>query len=586
MPAGPVLMPAGCGFADFGCYIKEGAKSVVGEIVGAFADGCIEILKYVATFWMDVPSPQIATGSGNSWQVAASVSELQGYLAPVTASLAVLSFVIAIMKIAITYDAGTGMRNIGRQMAVVTAATLAVEGGMQLLIAGGDAFSPWIIEKASGHSASDGVKEMLLAMFGTGNVSTALGAFLIIFILTLLSSLAQAVFMVIRGAVLMVLAAFVPTAAAGTATDEGWMRFKRIAMWMVGFTLYKPIAAIIFAMGIKLTQANTKGAGADKEPTLQNAIYGFTILTLAAVALPAFIKLLDQTAAIGSSNAFSGGAAAATAATGAAMVALGGGPAAATSGGGASAGGGGIGGGGIGGGGAGGGAGGGGSLGGEAPGASTPGGGGGSATSGPGSSGSGGGGSEDAAPGASSGGVLGSSSDDSGGGESSGGVVPGGESEASSGSESVGAGSSPAGGGAGSESGSGGGTTTTGSSGTGSSGASGGAGGSTASTGGGSSPSQDSGAQAPPASSSASGGGGAASVGSSSSGSGQTRSVQPPSGPGSSGGGAAPGSGSGATRVAGSRPVTQVAGHVVDKAREGSETVLGDEDAGSGAQQA
>lgn len=345
MPAGPGVMPAGCGVVDVGCHIKEGAKSVVGEIVGAFADGCIEVLKYVATFWMDVPSPQIATGSGSSWQLASSVSEIQGYLAPITGFLAVISYVIAVGKVAVTQDAKTGTHNVMRQLATLTLSAVAIEGGLQLLIVGGDKFSPWIISRASGKSASEGVKELLLSLFGTGQASSALGAFLIIFILTLLSSLAQAVFMVIRGAVLMVLAAFLPLSAAGTATEEGWMRFKRVTMWMVAFALYKPVAAIIYAVGIKLTQTSTKGAGVKSEPTLQNAIYGFTIITLAALALPAFIKLLEPMAAVGSSNAFSGGAAAGVIASGAAMVALGGGGAAAAGGGAAAGSGGGIGGG-------------------------------------------------------------------------------------------------------------------------------------------------------------------------------------------------------------------------------------------------
>jgi len=235
--------------------------------------------------------------------------------------VALISFAIAIARIAFTGQ-GSDARHLVRQVAAVGAGSLVVVAGTQLLIAAGDAFSPWIIRQAAGgREPSEGLKTLISTGLANGAPGNSLGLWFIIFLLCGLGAIVQCIFMLVRGAALVVLMVFVPPTAAGTASEEGWARFKRLALLIVGFALYKPVAAIIYAVGImQMTQNTNSGSEMD----VQNAIYGLTIMVMAALALPAFIKFIMPAAAMGSSSAFSGAVAAGVVAGGAAIVATGG----------------------------------------------------------------------------------------------------------------------------------------------------------------------------------------------------------------------------------------------------------------------
>lgn len=314
------MVAAGCQPWELKCLVKEGASSAFEAVVDAMGEAVIAMISFLSTFWLSVPSPTLARGSGSSWTVSSTVSTMQGYLGPATAAIAVLSFSVAIARIAFTGQAGES-RQLLRQVAAVGAGTLAVAAGTQLLIAGGDQFSPWIIDQAGAGGPSEGLKQMLSAGFQSGNPSGQLGLWFIVFILSALGSLAQCIFMIVRSGALIVLMVFVAPTAAGAASEEGWTRFKRLAFLIIGFALYKPVAAIIYAVGIMEMSQSSGGTG---DTNVKNALYGLTIMVMAAVALPAFIKFLVPMAAMGSSNAFSGAAVAGVVAAGAAVVATGG----------------------------------------------------------------------------------------------------------------------------------------------------------------------------------------------------------------------------------------------------------------------
>lgn len=295
------------------------AGSAVQQFVQSLADGCKTALAYVSSFWMKVPSPDVASGSGQSWHEAGTVSLLQGSLMPITAAVCLISFMFALLRISFSPErAGEGMKSILRQMVAVICATLPAAVITQVLIEFGDQFSPWIIQQAAGQSASEGFQKILInGMFpDQGGFSSGLGLYLVIFLLAIIGAAAQCVFMVLRGAMIFILLVMLPPVAAGSATEEGWQRYKKMLMGILGFALYKPVAAIIYATGFKLMSQNDGDQ-------VQNAIYGLTVITMAAIALPAMIKFVMPMAAVGSSSAFSGGALIGTAAAGAAVVSLG-----------------------------------------------------------------------------------------------------------------------------------------------------------------------------------------------------------------------------------------------------------------------
>ncbi len=308
-----------CSPWDFGCIAHDAAQSAFESIVKAIGEAVVTLLQFMSTFWLALPSPVVASGSGGNWSLSSVVGQMQGWLSPVTGSIAIISFTVAIGRIAFTGN-GHEARMIVRQVAAVAAGSLAVAAATQLLIRGGDEFSPWIISRAAeGREPSDGLKMLVEAGFQSGSPTGNIGLWFLMFLLAALGSIVQCVFMLVRAAALVVLMVIVPSTAAAAASDEGWTRFKRLAFIIIGFALYKPVAAIIYATGIMLMTQQNGGAGND----VQNALYGLTVIGMAALALPAFIKFLLPLAATGSSSAFSGAAAAGVVAGGAAVVALG-----------------------------------------------------------------------------------------------------------------------------------------------------------------------------------------------------------------------------------------------------------------------
>ena len=152
-------------------------------------------------------------------------------------------------------------RQLVRQVSVVGAGALVVAAATELLVMAGDQFSPWIIAKASNGDPSAGLKTMISAGFGAGDPDDMLGLWFVVYGVCLLGLIVRCIFMLIRSVALVAMMAMVPTVAAGAASDEGWMRFKRFAVVIVGFALYKPVSAVIYAVAIsEMTQQN-RGPG-------------------------------------------------------------------------------------------------------------------------------------------------------------------------------------------------------------------------------------------------------------------------------------------------------------------------------------
>ncbi|WP_460797463.1 hypothetical protein [Nocardioides pacificus] len=307
---------AGAGSDAVGDAVSSVAGDAFETFVQRLADGTQTGLQHVLTVWMKAPSPELATGSGQSWKSSPVIESLHADLMPVTAAFAIISFALALLRIGMSPErVGEGLRGIGRQLLAVVLATLPALAMTMLLLEAGDEFSPWLVERAAGGGTSDGFATLMKVAIASSNA----GIFLIVFLIALLGSVAQLAFMYVRGAALIVLFVLLPIVAAGSATEEGWLRLKKLLMLILGFVLYKPVAAIIYATGLRLVGES----GSDDE--IQNAIFGMAVICMAALALPAFIKFVMPAAGAGSSSAFSGAGAIGAVAAGAAVVGLAGG---------------------------------------------------------------------------------------------------------------------------------------------------------------------------------------------------------------------------------------------------------------------
>ncbi|WP_159796675.1 hypothetical protein [Puerhibacterium puerhi] len=303
-----------CGLFDATCHLGNVAGSVVGNAVESFVrsvgDGTVSVLGWLNTFWMGLPSPDVqSTG----------VTAIRENLSLYTAVFAIAGFLIAAARVGMTHRLSSGAGAV-KMLVNLMAVSAAVTVGFTALMRAGDAFAPWIVEKATGSAMDlDGflTTDMLLAG-GTGP-----GLFLGIF--AFLGSLANVAFMILRDALVLVLFAFLPTLAASSASEAGEQAFKKAMAWLLSFVLFKPVAGAIYALGILTLSSPVEIEGMDD---VAQAIYqtcvAVVILAAAALALPALIKFIAPVASNGTSGLFSGGGlAGAAVAGGAAVVALG-----------------------------------------------------------------------------------------------------------------------------------------------------------------------------------------------------------------------------------------------------------------------
>ena len=103
--------------------------------------------------------------------------------------------------------------------------------------------------------------------------------------------------MVLRGAMLVLLAGVLPITASFTNVPMGRQWFSKALAWTVAFVLYKPAAAIVYATAFRLTGVNAfQAAGSG----LFQILAGLALMLVALVALPALMRfLVPAVAAIG-----------------------------------------------------------------------------------------------------------------------------------------------------------------------------------------------------------------------------------------------------------------------------------------------
>lgn len=310
------VAPSACAIWNAECM----ANSAFETFVQALGEGAVKSLKLTGTFWFSIPSPEVAVNAGgNVWGPDLTIARLQANLRWYVFAVAVLGFIIGAVRLVWTSRVAPA-KDILRMLFTLLASTAAVGAVVQLLITAGDAFAPWVIQQATGASSGSAGMNKIVGTLAITNPEGFVGLWFILFLFLLLGAVAQVIFMIFRGGAIMALMVFVPLFAADTVSEEGWHRYRKTLGLLLAFVLYKPVAAVIFALGFSMV-ADTPTGG---DGQLMKAMYGFTVIILASLALPALIKFLVPLAAAGSSSAFSGGAAIGAVAAGAAIVGTGG----------------------------------------------------------------------------------------------------------------------------------------------------------------------------------------------------------------------------------------------------------------------
>jgi type IV secretion system protein TrbL len=184
--------------------------------------------------------------------------------------------------------------------AVVTFVVVGAAGTatLQVLASWSDGFSVDVIDHVAG-----GMK-LQAAFGGTSHdlFATAMPSFVAIMtgLAVIVASAVQIVLMLIRSAMLVLLAGAFPLAAAATNTEIGRNWFKKFCGWSLAFVAYKPAAALVYAAAMKMAHDQPSSGSA----SVVQAMGGMMMLLLAIFALPALMRfMVPLTAAVAGGSA-------------------------------------------------------------------------------------------------------------------------------------------------------------------------------------------------------------------------------------------------------------------------------------------
>lgn len=209
---------------------------------------------------------------------------------PITVWLAVLTLLIAAGQMAWTRRAEPAREAAAGIVRLVLATSTAV-AVINLLVAAGDSFSVWIVNRCMGCQETTASKaciekfsSKLLEMTTLHDVDQ-LAISLILALLLSFSGLVQLVCVIIRQAMLLVLVGTLPLAAAASSTEKGRAWWAKSCGWIGAFIALKPTAAIIYAAAFSEFETN------DSKELLPQ-LYGVVLLILAAFTLPALMRFV------------------------------------------------------------------------------------------------------------------------------------------------------------------------------------------------------------------------------------------------------------------------------------------------------
>ncbi|MGB6455922.1 MAG: hypothetical protein WBH47_15725, partial [Streptosporangiaceae bacterium] len=270
-------------------------SGVANSVLTLIGDAVVDAEKWVIgqslSLWTNIPTP--GANSGGAEFLRSHTIWLVGFVG-------VIGLLIAAIRLALERRAeparlaARGLVN----LAVTTAASVAV---ISLGAEAGDAYSNWIINQglAQNGSGSSVVKagEGLLIL-----TDPTLPVLLVIVfgLVGIIASIAQIFLLVVRIAMLGLLAGLLPITAAASNTEAGKAWFTKFCGWLLAFLLYKPVAATIYAYAFVSLSSNS----------FVDQVAGMAMLLLSIVALPALMRLVTPMVAAATHQGGSGAGAA------------------------------------------------------------------------------------------------------------------------------------------------------------------------------------------------------------------------------------------------------------------------------------
>lgn len=302
-------------------------NSFIDTLANSVAESLLSTLSSMGSYWMSVRVP-IERGDGQALTFAIDHTRELGV------AIFMASVLIAGIQI-IWHRRGEPARELMRSALVaIFFVTAGVTVGRALVNAS-EALTSWIITEGFGPGSQTGSGlAMKMQMFATnaftGFQLASSGAifFIIIGIITLIACLFQIIFLYIRAALIALMLAALPLAAAATNTSWGKMWLQKLLGFFAAFVLYKPVGAMVYVLGFKMIDGMDLRSGDAAAASMQGIITGSVLIGLSTAMLPILIGFFAPMAggmAAGSVAGAVGMGAGFIAASGAKNVAYGGG---------------------------------------------------------------------------------------------------------------------------------------------------------------------------------------------------------------------------------------------------------------------
>lgn len=294
--------PLGTPQLDPLCNIGSAINSKASQVMSDWADqvekwigeAAATMIKACTTAWVSITTPGVVIPGTDT--PSDSVNFIQESVKYFSLVILIGALIVAMGQMAWMHKADPGKTfgvGLVRYILVAGAGTVAV--GVLLTV--GDAFSVWIINRATGSDFATALMQMIKDTGGLG--------FILIIILSGLGIIVtglQVVLLIFRGGAVIVLCGTLPLAAAAATTETGKPWFQKHVGWLLAYILYKPAAAIFYAAAFKLM--STSDYTYDDTKTIEH-IAGYSLLIMALIALPAMIKLVSPlTTAVASGRGF------------------------------------------------------------------------------------------------------------------------------------------------------------------------------------------------------------------------------------------------------------------------------------------
>ncbi|MFC9687100.1 hypothetical protein ACFTSF_01050 [Kribbella sp. NPDC056951] len=297
-----------CGKLEIGCQIKEGfisvATSSLDSLLQQASQAALDSMHSMATLWLKVPNATIATESGGGWKNTSPVEYLQHSTFTVVTAIFTVAILIAGVRTAWEQRAKP-LQELLKAMMIFVLVCGAGAAVLQLLSEWSDGLAHDIVTKAAGGNVDAGFQS-IVANGGFTEIGIASGQVILAICVTIsvmCASVIQIVLLLIRSAMLVILAGTFPLAAAATNTEVGRTWFRKFCGWSLAFIAYKPAAALIYAAAMKLNQS----AMLPSDNQLVQAMTGIMMLMLAVFALPALLRFaVPLTAAVAGGSAAMG----------------------------------------------------------------------------------------------------------------------------------------------------------------------------------------------------------------------------------------------------------------------------------------